>query len=428
MYYLYSFLLGLSLLFYIPSYFVKRRILRKEKLFLKNRFGIGVKFPPHPERALWIHAVSVGEVLSLQHFIKRLKEKHPRWTIYLSTLTSTGFRMAQDKLSGVDFLFFIPFDFRWIIRKYFRMINPDLFVLAESEFWPNLLREGAQRTRGVLLINGRISQESFPRYYRFRALMKKVLSHIRLFLVQTDSDSDRLEKIGVPLSRIEVAGNLKAEVNLPVLNGDKREALKSSLKIPANKIVLLAGSVHKDEDMRIVDAFSQAQKRREELVMIIAPRHMDRVEEINRRCFQHGLETCRRTTIQADSRWTVLILDTMGELASLYAICDAAFLGGSLVPWGGQNLLEPAYYGKPLFFGPHMYNFKALSELFVENGAAQVMQDEKTLSDLLVEITKEEMSDMGTRAKETLQSLRGATDRTLEVLEEMLLTNSGCDS
>ncbi|MFC2159049.1 3-deoxy-D-manno-octulosonic acid transferase, partial [Acidobacteriota bacterium] len=193
------------------------------------------------------------------------------------------------------------------------------------------------------------------------------------------------------------------------------------------KIVLLAGSVHKDEDVRIVDAFSQAQKRRGELVMIIAPRHMDRVEEINKRCLQHGLETCRRTTIQAGSHWTVLILDTLGELASLYAICDAALLGGSLIPWGGQNLLEPAYYGKPLFFGPHMYNFKALSELFVENGAAQVIQDEEELSDLLVAITEEKMSDMGIRAKETLQSLRGATDKTLEVLEKMIITDTRSD-
>ena len=420
MYILYSLLLGLSLFFYIPAYFFKRRLLRNEKLHLRERFGRGVRLPPHTSRALWIHAVSVGEVLSLQSLVRILKERHPDWTLYFSSLTSTGFQVAQKRLDGVDSLFFIPFDFGWIVRSYFRRIRPDLFILAESEFWPNLLREGARNTRGILLINGRISRESYRRFYRFRGLMKRILTHVRFFLVQTDADRERLLRVGIPASHVEVAGNLKADVDLPVLADDDLRSLKNGLNIPDGRILLLAGSVHREEDVLVVESFSRARDRRQELAMIIAPRHLDRAGTIEERCQQLGLKTSRRTSARTGVDWDVLILDTMGELAMLYAVCHISFIGGSLVPWGGQNLLEPAFYGKPLFYGPHMENFAVLSERFIEAGAARLVRDGQVLSDLLASITMDEMLSMGSRARDTLHSLRGATEKTLRIIEDMI--------
>jgi 3-deoxy-D-manno-octulosonic-acid transferase len=420
MYVFYSILLFLSLLVFIPVYFVRIRLGRRESLFLKERLGLKLPKRSPQKESLWIHAVSVGEVLSLQKLVKTIKQRHPGWAVYFSTLTNTGMRVAKEKLKGVDEIFFVPLDFASVVRKFFGALKPSLFVLAESEFWPNLLKEARGKTGKVLLINGRISKRSIKRYLRFKILARKILSPIDSFLVQSDEDKERLSKIGIDSGRITVAKNLKSEVDLPALGADEIMKLKKSLGISPAKKVVVAGSTRKGEERILLDAYAQAKNKRGDLLFILAPRHPQRCDEVERLCRNFPFRFVRRTRILPEKEWDVLILDTLGELAQFYAISDVSFIGGSLIPWGGQNLLEPAFYQKPVFFGPHMENFAFLAEKFIQSAAAKVVHQEKDLIEMFLIQDERLFQEMGKRAKQTLNSLQGATEETLKVIESLM--------
>ena len=255
--------------------------------------------------------------------------------------------------------------------------------------------------------------------------MRRILANIDYLLVQTDEDKRRMEQIGAEKERISVAGNLKAEINLKKLSEEEVLGLKKKLNIPERYKTIVAGSTRKREDILLIRAFSKALKKRRDIKLIIAPRHMDRVERIREYCEKVHLNTAKKTCLTSEVTWDVLILDTIGELSRIYAVADSAFIGGSLVPWGGQNLLEPAFYGKPIFFGPHMDNFAYLAEEFVRKGAAEIVRDEKDLINLLVFHDEKKRVNMGEKAEQTLHSLQGATGKTLQVIESMMnLTNS----
>jgi len=420
MYIFYSFLLFLSFFIYIPLYFLRIKLIRRERLFLRERLGFRLPGKKDKKPSLWIHAVSVGEVLSLQNLIKKIKERHPDWTIYFSTLTNTGMRVAKEKLVDADFIFFIPLDFTFIIRKFLNVLEPDVFVLAESEFWPNLLREAKRKTDSVLLINGRISPQSFKRYFRFKSFSKKILKNIDLFLVQTENDKEKLEKIGVNPAEVKVVSNLKCEVNLPLLTEGELLSLKKNLSIPETKKIIVAGSTRKGEEKKLLVAYTKARSKREDLLLIIAPRHPERFDEVEKICQDFPFKAIKRTHVSPETQWDILVLDTIGELAQFYALCDAAFIGGSLVPWGGQNLLEPAFYGKPVFFGPHMENFSFLAEKFVQSGGARIVYKEKDLVNMFLIKNDKFFKKMGKRAKEALNSLKGATEKTLKAIESFM--------
>ena len=420
MYFLYSFALLLSSIIYLPFYVFKLIIVRGESLFLKERLGFRLQPESQTEKSVWIHAVSVGEVLSLQKLIMDLKKRHPEYKIYFSSLTNTGVRIAQEKLGGVDKIFFIPMDFRWVVKKYFRILKPELFILAESEFWPNLLKEAQRQTQGVLLINGRISPESFKKYYRFRYFFKKILKNIDYFLVQTDREKKSLEKIGVHTNCIEVSGNLKTEIILPSFTENEVVQLKESLNIFTDHKIVLAGSTRKGEEEKLIEAFTQARKEKENIKFILAPRHPERSGEIEQ-LFKHSpFVVNRRSKIQSDQTWDVLILDTLGELSHLYALCDVAFIGGSLIPWGGQNLLEPAFYGKPVFFGPHMKNFQELADKFIEADAAQIVDTQEDVKRMFLISNDEDTLEMGRKALQILNQFQGVTERTLNRIDKFM--------
>ncbi len=420
MYPIYSLLLLLALVVHLPVYMVRTRLIRKEPLHLRERLGLCLPPEPTGKASVWLHAVSVGEVLSLQHLVRRLKEKHPEWDLYVSSLTHSGLRLAEKKLGSADHIFFIPFDFKWILRRYFRRLKPGVFVLVESELWPQLIREAGLQSRGVLLINGRISPRSARRYSRLKWLMRRVLRPIDLFQVQTERDRESLEGTGIEGDRIQVCGNLKVEVQLPCFSEDEVRDQRKSLGIPADSRVILAGSTHRGEDEPLLKAFAAARSNRPGLRLILAPRHLDRGPEIVKLAENQGLNVRRKTEARPGDTWDVLVLDTIGELARLYALADAAFIGGSLIPWGGQNLLEPAFYAKPVFFGPHMDNFSHLAAIFLRNGAARQVSDAQDLEAMFRLNDPEELRRMGDAAHETLESLRGATGRALESIEDFM--------
>lgn len=421
MYFIYSFLLFVFLAFYFIPYFVRVKFLRKERLLFRERLGFRLQETESEKKSIWIHAVSVGEVLSLQNLIKKLKAEHPDWAIYFSTLTNTGMRVAREKLFGADRFFFVPVDFARVVRKFFKAIKPALFVLAESEFWPNLLREAKRRSKGVLLINGRISQKSFKRYYRYRFISKKILGNIDLFLVQTQKDKDRLEKIGVDSEDVRVVSNLKSEVDLPLSKERELSNFKKTLGIPETKKVVVAGSTRKGEEKILLGAFEKARRSRDDLLLILVPRHPERFNEVEKMCQDSSFRIVRRTRLLPNNHWDIMVLDTIGELAQFYELCDVAFIGGSLVPWGGHNLLEPAFYAKPVFFGPHMKNFAYLADTFVQAEAAQIVSSEKDIIEIFLMRDEKSLKRMGETAKKTLNSLQGATEKTIKAIESLMV-------
>ncbi len=419
MHWIYSFILLIAFVFYAPFYIIRTKLRRREPLYLRERLGLRLPPPGESARSLWVHAVSVGEVLSLRTLVSRLRKEHPDWAVYFSTLTNTGYRVAREKIDGAASVFLVPLDFAWVVRRFFRRLNPGLFILAESEFWPNLLRVARSRCGAVLLINGRISAGSFSRYRRLKFLSRKVLMNIDRLLVQTEDDARRLAAVGVPEARIRVAGNLKAEVSLPSFSPQDIADLRSRLGIPATRKIIVAGSTHKGEEEIVLSAFKRAAAGGADLALLIAPRHPERAEEVERTAVGLDLRAARRTT-GASGPWQVLIIDTIGELASFYAIADIAYVGGSLVPHGGQNLLEPAFYAKPVFFGPHMENFAELAGEFIEKGAAGVVAGEEVLSRAMARAGDEEMRDMGKRAAAVLASLQGATELTCREIDRLM--------
>ncbi len=420
MYILYSIFLFLSLIVVIPLYFIKLKVLKRESLYLKERLGWRQKLESLSEKSVWIHAVSVGEVLSLQSLILKLKERNPDLSIYFSSLTSTGLRVAQEKLKGVDRFFFIPLDFAWVVRKFLHSLRPTVLVLAESEFWPRLLREAKRITGGVLLINGRISARSFKKYFRYRFLSERILQHVDFFVLQTEGERESLMKIGVNPDHMEVVGNLKTEVVLPRFQDSEKAGLKAKYGVFEGHKIVLAGSTHKGEEERLIEAFSRAREEKEDVDFILAPRHPERAEEIERLLRGTSFRVRRRSEVQSGSRWDILLLDTLGELASMYAMCDAAFIGGSLISWGGQNFLEPAFYGKPIFFGPHMNNFQELADRFIAEQAARIVENDEDLKRIFLFANEPELFEMGENASRLISSFRGATERTLQRIEAYL--------
>lgn len=425
MYLIYSIALAVALALYLPFYAFRMKVLKKDRVHLRERLALGLAPRPEGREAVWIHAVSVGEVLSLQHLVRELKRRHPEWDIVFSTLTHTGIKVAREKLVEADRIFFVPLDFRRVIRRVFRAVRPGALVLAESEFWPNLVGEAADRGLKVVLINGRISEHTFKVYEDILPIARRILGGVDRFLVQTEEDREKLERLGIGPAKLEVAGNLKSEVRLPVFSEGELRDFKRSLGLDGGERVVVAGSTRKGEEDRLLKAFAEARRERPELRFVVAPRHIERSGEIERAAQATGFTVVRKTQARPDDRWDVLILDTIGELARVYALSDAAFVGGSLVDWGGHNILEPAYYGKPVFFGPHMQNFARLADSFIRAGAARIVRTDTDLVDMFLLRDEDTLRKMGALARAHLASLGGATERTIRAIEGAMRRSPG---
>ena len=405
---------------YFPFFWVRSRWVKKEPLHFRERLGIGFSEKGKDAKSIWIHAVSVGEVLSLRKLISEIKDRHSGWLVYFSALTHSGFQIAHKELSCADQIFFVPLDFGPIVRKVFKKIKPDLFILAESEFWPNLLREARKQAEGVLLINGRISSRSSKRFAAFKYFVRKIFRNIDFFLVQTERDKASLVNAGVGADIIAVGGNLKAEIDLPIFSDKALTVLKEDMGISESQKIVVAGSTRKGEEEKLLSAFALAKEQRTDIRLILAPRHVERAGEVEKLCEQMNVKVKRRTNVKPSDKWDVLILDTLGELAQFYALSDVSFVGGSLIPWGGQNLLEPAFYSRPIFFGPHMDNFAHLAQSFIEAESAKILKEDDDIKRMFLFEDEQALDLLGKRAKKTLQSLSGATERTLKVIEKYM--------
>ena len=417
---LYSCLVVLFVLVRLPRYLYQRVRRGRYRGVFSQRLGflqsdVAADGETSP---IWVHAVSVGEVNAVRPLLTALKERKPEISIVLSTVTDTGQEIAR-KLPEPRYTFYLPIDLRTCCRRTIRQVNPSLLILAETEIWPNLLAELDNRNVPVVLINGRLSDTSFPRYRRIRPLIGRVLRRIRLYLVQTEEDAERFREIGVPPERIEVTGNLKFDGVRVGEDLDLRTEWRDLLGISNRDILIVAGSTFEGEEEILIDVWKQLRSSYA-LRLLLAPRHPERFSVVEGLLKRTETPFALRSRIeQSAERPPVILLDTMGELSSVYAAADIAFLGKSLCGVGGQNPLEPACRGIPVVFGPRMENFRAAAQVLLDSGSAAQINDKGQLAAVLKDwIEQPDLRlRMGRNAMETLQKHTGVTERILNSLE-----------
>lgn len=425
MYLFYSAVLGLGLVASLPYWLFKMLRTRKYRAGLSERLGrvprrLVMTGPGTEAGTIWFHAVSVGEVIAISTLIHEVRQRHPRSRILVSTTTDTGQKLARERFGAQD-VFYFPFDFEFAIRPYLKALRPCLVVVAETEIWPNFFHRVQESGAKLAVINARISDRSLSGYRRFRGLVGRAIAPVNLFLAQTDEDKKRLLEIGAADGRIRVSGNLKFDVKPPA-PPPIVDSLRAAFQKTRARPIIVAGSSMEGEEPLLIRAFEIVRGAHPRAVLILAPRHPQRWEEVTALVKSLGLPCWRRSLWSGeDLAGGVLVLDTIGELAAVYALGDLAFVGGSLVEHGGHNILEAAQYGIPVLVGPHYENFRDMVNLFRAADAIKVVgQAELPLCFIDLLSNPKEREGLGQRALETLRSQAGATARTLEALEALL--------
>ncbi|MBI4484955.1 MAG: 3-deoxy-D-manno-octulosonic acid transferase, partial [Acidobacteria bacterium] len=326
-----------------------------------------------------------------------------------------------------DAVFYFPFDWTFIVRRTLTLVKPRLFIMMETEIWPNLLRECRARGVRTVMINGRISSRSYPRYRLVRGFFRRVLADVDRFCMQSEESARRLIDLGADPPRVTVTGSLKfdsLELPPPSAHGKPRERVMRFFRFAPNRTVIVAGSTMRGEEAAVLRAFSGVKSASPGAIAIIAPRQPERFGEVERLAREIGFETMRRSELPIDSepRADVIVLDTIGELAQLYQLATAVFVGGSLADHGGHNILEPAIFGKPVVFGPHMQNFKEIAETFLTNGAAIQVSSERELDAALLALVTDPVrrAGLGAAARALVEANRGAKDKTLAVIAALV--------
>jgi len=394
---------------------------------LAQRMGyLPVSFNLDGDESIWIHAVSVGEALTARALVPDLRERYPTLRIFLSTTTLTGQQVARSRFQDVDAIFFLPFDLPPFVNRTLRLVKPRLFIMMETEIWPNLLR--ACRRQGVktMLVNGRISSRSYPRYRLARGLFRRVLADVDCFCMQSDESARRIIDIGADPARVSVTGSLKFEsLESPAAaTGRGAGRVLRFFRVPASRPVFMAASTLKGEEKPVLNAFAAVRRAHPNALLVMAPRKPERFDETEGLARGEGLRVVRRTelAVDAEPRADVVILDTIGELAHLFQIATVVFVGGSLVDQGGHNILEPAMHGKPIVFGPHMENFAEIADAFLRHQASVQVQTPSELTTTMVRLVGDpiERARLGAAARAIVEANRGAKPRTLEAIAALL--------
>jgi 3-deoxy-D-manno-octulosonic-acid transferase len=418
-------LLSFALFVVVSPYFVYQAIRYKKYIgSLRQRLGfLPITFNLDGEDSIWIHAVSVGEALTARALVADLRTRYPRMRLFVSTTTIAGQQVARRSLQNVDAIFYFPFDWTFIVRRTLNLVRPRLFIMMETEIWPNLLRTCRKRGIRTVVINGRISSRSYPRYRLVRPFFRRVLADVDRFCMQSDESARRLIDLGADPSRVSVTGSLKFDsLELPqtTTHGKPRDRVLRFFRLSPNRTVIVAGSTMKGEEAAVLRAFSRIKATTPSALVVLAPRAPERFGEVERLAREAGFVVVRRSElpIDAEPRADVVVLDSIGELAQLYQVATAVFVGGSLVDHGGHNILEPAIFGKPVVFGPHMQNFKEIADAFLSNGAAVQVQSDRELDDVLLTLVSDTVrrAALGAAARALVEANRGAKHKTLDVI------------
>lgn len=379
--------------------------------------------------AVWIHAVSVGEVLAAKPLVEGLKRRYPGRLIFVSTTTETGQRLARERLQSADGIFYFPLDWVVPVRRALRAIRPALVIIMETEIWPNFLREARRNGVPVIFVNARISERSFARFVRWKFVVgeffAQALSEATVFLAQAPEDAKRLSEMGAPEERIEVTGNLKYDSEPPAIGGFGKW-LKEEVARQERWPLIVAGSVVEEEEEAVLAAYDVVQRQWRHALLVLAPRKPDRFNAAANIVGTDGWHVVRRSvldlTAPLDENADVLVLDSIGELAGLYSMADAVFVGGSLVPAGGHNILEPAWFARPPVFGPSMENFREMAAQFLDARAGIQVRSSQQLGKVWVQLIEEDAlrERMGKAARELSERNRGATRVSLERIAGIL--------
>jgi 3-deoxy-D-manno-octulosonic-acid transferase len=416
-------ILSIFLLFPVVIYHLYRSVSRGRPPAFRERFG----YIPAAELAvirnrpvIWLHAVSVGESIAARPLLKALRKRYPDHAIVVSNTTETG-RGISSTFPEIDLCIYFPFDFLPTVICILKSIRPKLIIIMETEIWPNFTREATRRGIPVLLANGRISDRSFGRYLKFSWFFRHALQLFSHLCMQTETDRERMITIGAPDRRTLTTGNLKYDIPVCAANSDEQKHLRNTYGIPNDLIVLMAGSTHSGEEQHVITMYKQLAATIGNLFLILVPRHPERCAEVAATLKESDLTFTRRTTLSSTELFKqgeVLLVDTIGEMMNLYALSDVAFVGGSLVPTGGHNLLEPASAGVVSVFGPHMTNFREITELVLQYGAGIQVDtpEEFTVSMRTLVASYELRRVLGQNGLKMIRDNGGATERHMEII------------
>jgi len=422
MFIVYDFIILLFTLVYLPVYLLRGKF---HAGFLQ-RFGILPK-DLKLDQPIWIHAVSVGEAISIKKLVEELRKAYPQKQLVISTVTATGNKIAQGLVREGDFLTYLPLDFSFIIRVVLKKINPSLFIIAETEIWPNLICALDRQKIPVVTVNGRISDSSYTGYRAIKLFLRPILNKITYFCVQSEQDAVRLRDLGVKQDKIQVTGNVKFDLSLSPASGAVAGTYRQKIFVSANDKLLVCGSTHPGEEKLILEVYQGLLIAFPNLKLLIAPRHPERSRDIGEMILQRGFAPVFISGIASACpsclSKPVFILDVIGQLFNFYAAADIVFMGGSLVKKGGHNILEPASLKKPIIFGPHMFNFRNIAGLFLENKAVFMVEDSRGLIDKIKLILGNEAlaEDLGEKAFTLIASNSGATERNIKVIKNLEL-------
>ncbi len=432
MYFIYSLLLGLGFLILLPRFLFDAFRHGKYVAGFRERWGSLLPLANDGRPVVWIHCVSVGETQAARPLVRGIREQYPNHLIAISTITLTGQNLARETFKhDAARVFYFPFDWRWVVRRTLTAINPDTVLVMETELWPGFLRECKQQQIPVAIINGRLSEQSFRRYRVIKSFMKRVLSSIDLAIMQTEADAERLRALGMDADKTLVSGSLKFDVGTMPATASSTTAFRERFKLADDSPLILAASTHAPEERIILDAFKQIVSNSEPKPrLMIAPRHPERFADVAALIETSGFRWARRTAAAdpADAQAEVILLDSIGELQSVYSLASIVFVGGSIAKTGGHNILEPAAVGACVITGAHTHNFQLIVETFVRAGAIvqlQPMSDSEAtlklatvISQLLAEPARRQ--ELGALARSLVNENRGATERTLQSLNSIL--------
>lgn len=390
-----------------------------------DRLGVGftdlARQLPVARTRIWIHALSVGEVSSAQALIKGIRRNWPQATLLFSSTTKTGAAMAKKSLDTIDYFVPFPFDNYWLVRRFIRRLKPDLFILIETDFWPNFLMVLQQERIPSLLVNGRISSKSAGIYHQFRWFFTPVFSAFSALAMQTDTDVARMIELGVSNDKVKKVGNLKYD-SLPAIDGQyDTDKGRQRFGIPAGALVWIAGSTHEGEERIILSAFMKVRRDFHDLMLIIAPRQISRADDIAALAGEYNFLGVKQKDCLGRV-FDVLVIDTMGDLLDLYAISDVAFVGGSLIPAGGHNPLEPAAFGKPVLFGPFMDDFSEICQDMKAIDPGCLVHDADELSATVHELLTRPAVRLtrGNQLKSLIGPQQGVTDKIITLIKETI--------
>ena len=423
MQWLYEILFTLGYLAYIPGALLRKRLPHAGWTMRLGRYPQAILENLRGSKNIWVHAVSVGEVLSSRPLLNALADRKPQDKRIVSSITPGGFSLAERYVQKQGVAIYWPFDLTVCTERALAALRPRLLILMESELWPTMIRQARIRGVPVVVVNGRMSERTFRRYRRFRSLFNGMASSINQFLMQSKLDADRLTGLGVDPRKVIVTGNMKWDASAAAKPSPQEvQARKAQLGLSDAIPLVVAGSTHRGEEEAVLDAWQALQNKARPVRLIVAPRHLERLEEVERLILRRGAGCARLSSLAPNQPWQIGLVDTFGQLPCYYALAGVVFIGGSLIPHGGQNPVEASSQAKPVVFGPHMHNFSDIARQLLERQACIQVPDKNALSGALRGLLEDKAraKAMGERAERLTEESCGATRKTVDALEPYL--------